>query len=80
MCSFDCNLNVLPRQGEMAENTPFTRKCTSEPSRTLEKVTTKTDREIHKKIEMIGDQMKKRNIEREHIIKERQMGLVQLEN
>ena len=64
----------------MAENTPFTRKCTSEPSRTLEKVTTKTDREIHKKIEMIGDQMKKRNIEREHIIKERQMGLVQLEN
>ena len=31
---------MLPRQGEMGENTPFTRKCTSEPSRTLEKATT----------------------------------------
>ena len=31
---------MLPRQGEMGANTPFTRKCNSEPSRTLEKVTT----------------------------------------
>ena len=31
---------MLPRQGEMCENTPFTRKCTLEPSRTLERVTT----------------------------------------
>ena len=28
---------MLPRQGEMAENTPFTRKCTSEPSESIEK-------------------------------------------
>ena len=33
---------MLPRQGEMGENTPFTRKCTSEPSETLEWVTTRT--------------------------------------
>ena len=26
---------MLPRQGEMFENTPFTRKCTSEPSELL---------------------------------------------
>ena len=31
---------LLPRQGEMGENTPFTRKSTSEPSKTLERVTT----------------------------------------
>ena len=31
---------MLPREGEMGENTPFTRKCNSEPLRTLEKVTT----------------------------------------
>ena len=31
---------MLPRQGEMGENTPFTRKCTSEPSETIERVTT----------------------------------------
>ena len=30
---------MLPRQGEMGESTPFTRKCTSEPSRTLERGT-----------------------------------------
>ena len=33
---------TLPRQGEMVENTPFTRKCTSEHLRTLERVTTYT--------------------------------------
>ena len=27
---------MLPRQGKMVENTPFTRKCTSEPSRVNE--------------------------------------------
>ena len=31
---------MLPRQEEMGENTPFSRKCTSEPSETLERVTT----------------------------------------
>ena len=31
---------MLPRQGEMGENTPFTRKCSLEPSKTLERVTT----------------------------------------
>ena len=31
---------MLPRQGEMGENTPFTRKCTSEPLGTLKRVTT----------------------------------------
>ena len=31
---------MLPRQGEMGENTPFTRKCTSEPLETLERVIT----------------------------------------
>ena len=34
---------MLPRQGEMGESTPFTRKCTSEPSETLERVTTVSD-------------------------------------
>ena len=34
---------MLPRQGEMGENTPFTRKCTSEPSRTFERVTTSSN-------------------------------------
>ena len=29
-----------PGRGEMGENTPFTRKSTSEPSETLERVTT----------------------------------------
>ena len=29
---------MLPRQGEIGENTPFTRKCTLEPLRTLERV------------------------------------------
>ena len=48
---------MLPRQGEMGENTPFTRKCTSEPSETLERVTTQYNlkknklkqRKIHQK-------------------------------
>ena len=31
---------MLPRQGEMGENTPLTWKYTSEPSETLERVTT----------------------------------------
>ena len=31
---------MLPRQGKMGEKTPFTRKCTSKPSETLERVTT----------------------------------------
>ena len=31
---------MLPSQGEMGENIPFTRKCTSEPSETLKRVTT----------------------------------------
>ena len=31
---------MLPRQEEMGENTPFTRKLTSEPLETLERVTT----------------------------------------
>ena len=31
---------MLPRQGEIGENTPFTRKCTSE---TLERVTTQSN-------------------------------------
>ena len=31
---------MLPRQGEMGKNIPFTRKCTKEPSQTLERVRT----------------------------------------
>ena len=31
---------MLPRQGEMGENTPLTRTCTLEPSKTFERVTT----------------------------------------
>ena len=32
---------MFPGQGEMVENNPLTRKCTSEPSGTLKRVTTR---------------------------------------
>ena len=35
---------MLPRQREMGENTPFTRKCNSESLGTLERVTTDDDK------------------------------------
>ena len=38
---------MLPRQGEMGKNTPLTRKCTSEPSETLERVMTQAVLAMH---------------------------------
>ena len=38
---------MLPRQGEIGENTPFTIKCMSEPSETLERVTASGNNQFH---------------------------------
>ena len=38
--NIDKHYGLLPRQGEMGKNSPFTRKCTSESSGTLKRVIT----------------------------------------